>query len=227
MKLTEFPKMFRAYRWAGRHHDFGYPPDEYDAFQWMSSLEQRFEYMRKSFLARPTGAIYLFRELILWGDRKQGVLQKFEDGIGQERLQDLIGDVISNIEDTDEAIKSALKVSGLGLTYSSKLLRFLAPERYGALDSQIHKYIVEQEKVVGLPARLGKHNWVGSYSLFVEHLVNKAAKLNAAGPKFALPTNRLPSSRNAKWLPAHVEMAYFGKAMRFNLARRKSARKTK
>jgi len=41
----------------------------------------------------------------------------------------LIQNIISNLEEPGKAITSALSLPGPGLTYASKLLRFMKPEK--------------------------------------------------------------------------------------------------
>jgi hypothetical protein len=77
--------------------------------------------------------------MLQWGGSQNGVLQKFEDGVAEVCFADSLRSVLSKLSVPRDAIKSALTIPGLGLTYASKLLRLLNPEGYGALDSRIRR----------------------------------------------------------------------------------------
>src|SRR5436309_14787323 len=135
--IRAFPQYFRAYRWDAKHRLYGYPPDEYQEFHWIASLEARFLWLRAKHSLESTASIYLLKEMIQWGGSQNGVLQKFEDGLGEVNLYELLARTIGNLGSHRDASTSALQIPGMGLTYASKLLRFLDPERYGALDSRV------------------------------------------------------------------------------------------
>ena len=100
------------------------------------------------------------------GRNENGVLQKFNDGCGEVNLFTVIQEVVNNLSDPSRAISYALGLPGLGLTYASKLLRFMRPEMYGALDSKIRKALYNEER---LPRVFdGVHNnMVSGYVAFV------------------------------------------------------------
>ncbi len=208
--LKKFPEYFRAYSWDAKHALYGYPADEYEQFFWIVSLEKRFNWLKSNCKKENTASIYLIKEMIQWGGSQNGTLQKFEDSIERHNLQQLMLETVSSLQSPKEAIEAALKFPGMGLTYASKMLRFLDPERYGALDSRIRK--VFSEKV---PAALPKIydssdlSMVTGYVAFTEHLDGIKEQLNKAGilrPKCALPAG----AGSAEWRSADVEMALFG-----------------
>ena len=84
--IRAFPQYFRAYRWDAKHRLYGYPPDEYQEFHWIASLEARFLWLRAKHSLESTASIYLLKEMIQWGGSQNGVLQKFEDGLGEVNL---------------------------------------------------------------------------------------------------------------------------------------------
>jgi hypothetical protein len=88
--LKKFPDYFCSYRWGAKHSLFGYPADSYDRFEWIASLERRFEWIRTNCGKEHNAAIYLLKEMIQWGGSQNGTLQKFEDGIGEVNLQQIM-----------------------------------------------------------------------------------------------------------------------------------------
>ncbi|AGX88317.1 hypothetical protein [Candidatus Symbiobacter mobilis] len=207
--LNNFPQYFRKYSWDAKHALYGYPADKYDQFEWIASLERRFNWLRKNCEKGKTASIYLLKEMIQWGGSQNGTLQKFEDGIEQHNIQQLVLDTVSNLSSPEKAIEAALKFPGMGLTYASKMLRFLDPERYGALDRRIRKAFSER-----LPEVLPKiydaydQSMVTGYVAFTEyldHLKQKLDKEIITRPKCNLPLG----SGDSKWRAADIEMAIF------------------
>lgn len=208
--LKKFPEYFRAYTWDAKHSLYGYPKDSYEKFEWINSLERRFDWLKLHCKREDTASIYLLKEMIQWGGSQNGTLQKFEDGIEQYNLQQLMLNTISNLNAPDKAITAALKFPGMGLTYASKLLRFLDPERYGALDSRIRKTFDDK-----IPETLPKiydssdKSMVSGYVAFTKYVDGIKAQLDTekiSRPKCALPVGVGP----AQWRSADIEMALFG-----------------
>lgn len=137
--LSKFPDYFRSYNWKSKHSLYGYPPDAYLKFDWMISLEQRFSWLRNNIESERTAGLYLLKEMIHWGGNQNGLLQKFEEGIEGHHLKHLMLALIERLKEPKEAIACALNFPGIGLTYASKMLTFLDPEHYGALDTRILK----------------------------------------------------------------------------------------
>jgi len=208
--LNKFPDYFRAYRWGAKHELYGYPADTYDHFEWMLSLEKRFGWLKSNYKIKNTASIYLVKEMIQWGGSQNGILQKFEDGIENSNLKELMFDTISNIQTPDKAIAAALKFPGMGLTYASKMLRFLDPQRYGALDRRIRNSFRNKEPGA-LPVihDSSNKNMIAGYVAFTKYLDNLKAQLDAA--KILRPSCSLPVGTGcAQWRPADIEMALFG-----------------
>lgn len=210
LDLRNFPNYFRAYSWDAKHSLYGYPPDIYGGFEWICSLERRYLWLKNNCKSENTASIYLLKEMIQWGGGQNGTLQKFEDGIGNCNLYELMLNTVSNLETPDKAIAAALKFPGMGLTYASKLLRFLDPEHYGALDSRIRN-----EFNVKMPGKLPKiydsnyKSMVSGYVAFIGYLDDIKARLDAE--KIFRPRCDLPVGvGSSQWRSADIEMALFG-----------------
>ena len=208
--LNKFPDYFRTYSWNAKHVLYGYPADAYSKFEWISSLERRFNWLRLNCKSDNTASIYLIKEMIQWGGSQNGTLQKFEDGIENDNLQTLMLETICNLESPDKAISSALNFPGMGLTYASKMLRFLDPERYGALDSRIRNALAE--KIPGILPVINdssKTSMVNGYVEFTKYVNEIKTQLNEANicrPKCELPIG----FGKTHWRSADIEMALFG-----------------
>jgi len=203
-ELNNFPEYYQNYSWEGKHRLFGYPADSYPDFSWIASLEDRFIWLRVNSQARNTASIYLLREMIEWGGSQNGVLQKFTDGGGEINLYQLIQDVIQNIDDPGNAIRAALAFPGLGLTYASKLLRFMKPDLYGALDSRIRGALSPR----GLLPRIydgNTNSMVSGYLDFIDVVKNLKGQLQERSIR--KPGCRL--SDTGVWRPSEIEMALF------------------
>jgi hypothetical protein len=208
--INKFPDYFRGYSWNSKHRLFGYPADTFPEFGWIGSLERRFLWLRANATAQKTAALYLIREMIQWGGSQNGTLQKFDDGIGECNLYALVERVINNLGHPTEAIRAALQIPGMGLTYASKLLRFLDPCKYGALDGRIRDAFRER-----LPAVLPRihdsyqASQIAGYSAFIVHLDGVKLELdrsNVPRPQCALAVG----SGATEWRNADIEMALFG-----------------
>jgi hypothetical protein len=206
--VADFALHFAKYRWAGKHALFGYPPDTYREFLWIDSLEGRFAWLRQNCRSQKTSAVYLVEEMIQWGGSQNGILQKFHDGMANVNLHEAMVRVIESLGDPEKAIESALRFPGLGLTYASKLLRFLDPDNYGALDSRICAALTERvETWKGI-----KFNSPGTqrkgYVMFITYLHDFKLQLEAQSirrPECCL------GGANARdvWRAADIEMALF------------------
>jgi hypothetical protein len=206
--LKQFPDYFRKYKWDAKHSLYGYPPDEFSEFNWIASLEYRFDWLKNNYANKTTSSIYLLKEMIQWGGSQNGVLQKFEDGLQNCNLFQLMENTISNLSDAEKAIESALKFPGIGLTYASKLLRFLDPIKYGAIDSRIRSFL--QEEIGGI-SDSNSNSMINGYVHFIEILTGIQNDLNIGGiirPKCDLCIG-LKSEFREKWRLADIEMALF------------------
>ncbi|MDP1666160.1 MAG: hypothetical protein Q8L79_13695 [Methylobacter sp.] len=204
MDLTKFPDYYKNYNWDGKHKLFGYPTDKYPNFSWMASLETRFIWLRNNSESSNTASQYLLKELIEWGGSQNGVLQKFNDGSGEINLCDLIQDVIRNLENPEGAITAALAFPGLGLTYASKLLRFMKPEKYGALDFRIRAALLTQSVLPRIYDG-NLNSMVRGYLNFLQILNDLKSQLEEQEikkPDCSLSTTNF-------WRPSEIEMALF------------------
>ena len=202
---------YRHYRWDKKHSLFGYPPDQYPEFRWMKSLETRFCWLMKSVQltnAKPN-ALHLFREMVHWGGNQNGILQKFDDGVAEICFADAMNAVIDNLGCPEQAIRNALDIPGVGLTYASKLLRFLCPEKYGALDTRIRSGLTNSKWTHGdrrVNIRDGdQQRMINGYTAYLAELKimhDELSRQNVPCPISCLnPTE--------KWRLADIELALF------------------
>lgn len=208
--INNFAAHFRAYEWNAKHSLYGYPEDSFPKFEWLAALEKRFDWLKINCESKNTASVYLIKEMIQWGGSQNGTLQKFEDGIGEVNIQQLMFNTISNLHDTKKAISAALNFPGMGLTYASKLLRFLDPERYGALDSRIRSAFADRAPGM-LPKIYDSSNtsMVAGYVAFITHIENIKNKLNTN--EIQRPQCDLPVGvGSSQWRSADIEMALFG-----------------
>lgn len=207
--LKKFPDYFRVYSWNKKHKLFGYPEDRFDEFRWIHSLEDRFQWLKANCVSGDTASVYLLKEMIQWGGSQGGALQKFEDGSGEVNLHELMKNAVSSLNDPSRAITAALKLPGMGLTYASKMLRFLEPEKYGALDTRIRETLVKRAPGI-LPKIYDSSatSMATGYVAFTKYIDDYKSQLDAARimrPKCKLPVG-LGSS---EWRAADIEMALF------------------
>lgn len=203
-ELKIFPEYYKNYSWDGKHKLFGYPADTYPDFLWIASLEKRFIWLRINSESLNTASIYLIREMIEWGGSQNGVLQKFTDNLGEINLYQMVQEIIHNLDEPEKAIRSALSLPGLGLTYASKLLRFMQPSSYGALDHRIRDFLFERELIPRIYDG-NTNSMVAGYVEFLNLLNdinNQLYNKNIDKPKCIL-------SENGRWKPSEIEMAIF------------------
>ncbi|MBM4230906.1 MAG: hypothetical protein FJ184_09180 [Gammaproteobacteria bacterium] len=206
---VDWRKNFTAYSWNKKHHLFGYPPDKYAEFFWIASLEARFQWLRENNVNGKTSATHLIKEMIQWGGSQNGTLQKFEEGVEQVNLMELIRSTIEKLGDPRQAISMALEFPGMGLTYASKLLRFLDPENYGALDSRIRKALKTRNILDGVIIRdSSKKSMIDGYLVFLEFLSDVGEHLDKV--PIDRPSCNLKRGKNSTgWRAADIEMALF------------------
>lgn len=205
--IKRFPEYFENYKWSAKHSLYGYPEDSFPKFEWIAVLEQRFQWLHVNFENNDTASIYLLKEMIQWGGSQNGTLQKFEDGAERVNLRELMQTTIDNLNDPENAISAAMKFPGMGLTYASKLLRFLDPDRYGALDSRIRGALRNLEPRPLPNIYDGNVNsMIDGYVAFIGYIESIKTQLNGNGikrPECGLGANR------AQWRAADIEMALF------------------
>lgn len=201
---NKFPEYYMSYVWSGKHKLFGYPPDTFPEFRWIASLEKRFAWVVSNFAANESASRYLLQEMIEWGGSQNGVLQKFNDASGEVNLFEAIGRVIGSLSDPKQSISCALRLPGLGLTYASKLLRFMKPEMYGTLDSRIRKALNREGKLPQIHDSLPS-SMVSGYVQFVVFLQELRNDLESK--KIEKPSCHL--SEGGTWRASDIEMALF------------------
>jgi hypothetical protein len=201
---NKFPEYYKEYSWSGKHTLFGYPADAFPEFRWIASLEGRFAWVVANYSVNKSASRYLLQEMIEWGGSQNGVLQKFNDGSGEVNLCDVMGRVIGSLSDPRQSIAYALRLPGLGLTYASKLLRFMKPERYGALDGRIRKALTREGRLPQIHDGL-LNSMVSGYVQFIGLLKELKDELEARG--IEKPACGL--SEGGTWRASEVEMALF------------------
>jgi hypothetical protein len=200
--LSEYPGLYSSYVWNRKHAFYGYEADSLKkGFPWIQSLEKRFLWLRLEHLRNDnaSAAPYLIREMIQWGGSQYGALQKFDEGLDRVCLRELIRETVRALPKPKSAIEWARKIPGLGLTYGSKLLRFLDPSSYGALDDRIRASLFKK--------RLRNSASNDCYVDYLEQLHSVVRQLGEA--KVRCP--RVPNSPTVDrtWQVAKVEMALF------------------
>ena len=209
LPAADLPDWFRRYQWDALHAAMGWPPDRYDnGFPWMTSLFHRFD------AALQTGCVpslRLFSEMILWGGAQQGVFHRFAQGLRRSGgYTERMADVIAHLDAPERALRAAMGFEGIGLTYGSKLLLFLRPERYGALDRRIRKTLGP-----ALPPIYDGNtsSCCSGYLTFLDVLGGYRDRLDAEGierPPYG------PYSTTTRWHAADVETALFSWASSSN-----------
>jgi len=210
---------FRAYRWSNARHGLrGYPGDAYPQFDWIRSLEDRGARVGVLLDQGITPTDYL-REILAWGAGSNDPSMKFEAGLGSVALIEILRQVVASLEDPREALRAALRIPGFGLTYASKLLRFLKPEIHASLDSRIRQALQQNDLLPNIHEYDSSR--IDGYVAFQALCTDLCAQLETAGikrPSCAL----LPGTTSTGWRVADVEMALFAWADKVS---RKSASK--
>jgi len=204
MNYNKFSEYYKKYAWSGKHKLFGYPPDAFPEFSWIVSLEKRFGWVVSNYSTNNSASKYLLQEMIEWGGSQNGVLQKFNDGAGEVNLFEIIQDIVNSLADPKRAISSALRLPGLGLTYASKLLRFMQPATYGALDSRIREALRKE----GLLPKIhdGNNNsMISGYVDFLELIEKIRVRLDSESIRKPL----CHLSADGTWRAAEIEMSLF------------------
>ncbi|MHC8353836.1 hypothetical protein ACYZTL_00935 [Pseudomonas sp. LB3P81] len=212
ININEFPAFFRAYNWSNANHKArGYPGDKYPTFPWIKSLEERGGWLVEQTLMTGAPTDYV-RELLAWGAGKNDPRMRFEIGLGNVSLLGIFAPVVANIGNPKAAITAALQIPGCGLTYASKLLRFLQPDMHASLDGRIREAMLN----AGLLSRIydsNENSMVRGYVAFQAFCAELVAQLDAA--KIARPECSLPAApTQTGWRVADVEMAMFAWADR-------------
>jgi len=210
--IQDLPAAFQQYRWEKKHALYGFEADCYPNFRWIHSLETRFAWVRNRPNEEFEAPVFLLREMIQWGGSQNGVLQKFDENLGGICLDLALWKVIEALDRPKEAIAAALDIPAFGLTYASKLLRFLDPVRYAALDSQIRGLLLEREP--GFPTIFDGNtkSMVAGYVAFLEVL--ERTRHEAQKAKVVRPECKLAAApgETQGWRNADIEMALFARS---------------
>ncbi len=206
INVAEFPAFFRAYQWSNVNHAArGYPGDTFPDFLWIRSLEDRgVRLAAQGVVACPTD--YL-REILAWGAGKNDPRMKFEAGLGNVALIEIIQQVVAHIDQPRAAIEASLQIPGFGLTYASKLLRFFDPARHGSLDGRIRAALLKAEMLPKIHDSYAS-SMIDGYVRFHGLCENLISALESQG--IDRPACSMPSAASATgWRIADVEMALF------------------
>lgn len=158
--------------------------------------------------------------MIHWGGSQNGVLEKFELQLGTYNLAHAFERIQAALDTPEDAINAALDIPGMGLSYASKLLRFLRPETYGALDSQIRKFLLESRKEPPFFDKIfdgNRKSMVKGYAKFIEMLKELKASLEEA----AIPRPSMTGER-LTWRASDIEMALFQRSLEWSVERRRA-----
>lgn len=205
----DIPELYKRYRWNDRHALWGYGADEFPTFEWIGALERRFA----NTVGRADAPVFLIREMIHWGGSQNGVLEKFDLSLGTYNLSELFGRLCKNLEQPDAAIRTALEIPGMGLSYASKLLRFLRPDKYGALDGQIREHLIETSDFPKIYDGI-TNNMVNGFVKFTQLLSDLKEELQRRD--IARPGS---ASETLQWRNADIEMAIFQQALERKIQR--------
>ncbi len=195
------------YNWKNKHGLYGFPADTFPEFLWIGSLETRFKWLKLNHRGEKTASIYLLREMIQWGGSQNGVLQKFDDGVEQVNLFEILKETIDHLDQPERAIESGLKFPGMGLTYASKLLRFLDPDNYGSLDRRLRNALESKAPDVPIIHDGYTNSMVRGYRAFLDYIKNIRHQLVAA--EVDRPPCSLQVGSHRGWRTADIEMALF------------------
>ncbi len=203
---SEFQQYYRDYFWRSKYHElFGYQPDAFPDFPWIASLEKCFSSLAKSNVPDNLTSQCILRELIQWGGNQHGILRKFNRGCMEEyNVSECLQVIIYYISEPDKAIRCARDLPGIGLTYASKLLRFIQPELYGALDSRIKNALYDN--------KLLKKIWDGNIHSEVSGYVHFIKLLNVIRDKLKTHDIKKPEcsqTSDGTWRISEIEMALF------------------
>ncbi|WP_244988708.1 hypothetical protein [Pseudomonas qingdaonensis] len=212
--VTDLPKYLSSYSWGSSNHGlYGYPADAPPDFRWIRSLEERGAWIaaERRIDLPPTEFL---REVIAWGGGGS-VRARFEAELGQVNLLERFNVVLQNLDEPSRAIEAALDLPGLGLTYGTKVLRFLRPDIHGSLDEQIRKHLAESGDLMAIH----HYSWKRGYVTFQARCTAIVAELDQRGierPECGLARG---ASRTG-WRVADVEMALFACALEANKTKR-------
>lgn len=209
--VKELPKFFEQYQWGKHHGVYGYPTDTFPSFCWIKSLEQRGAWLasQETITVAPTN---LIRELLDWGEGANGPRTKFEAGLGNVSLIELIRPVVAEVHDPAKAIMRAMAIPGFGLTYASKLLRFIRADIHASLDNRIRDALFKAGLLPDIQDS-SKPSMTRGYVAFLTLINGLISSLEEAG--VVRPECDLPKGPNKTgWRVADVEMALFAWADR-------------
>lgn len=208
--VGDLPGFFSSYSWRGSSHGlYGYPPDAQPDFRWIRSLEERGAWMAAQGKLEVPPTDFL-REVISWGGGGN-VRARFEAELGKVNLLERFNIVLQHLDDPSKAIKAALELPGLGLTYGSKVLRFLRPDIHGSLDEQIRKHLAQSGELM----LIYQHSRQRGYVAFQARCMALVAELEQRGidrPECGLTRG----AGGTGWRVADVEMALFAWALDAN-----------
>lgn len=136
-------------------------------------------------------------KIACWGGNQHGVGSGMRKCNSDSKVRNATSDAIRNLSDPECAFRALRTgIKSWGLSYASKTLRFICPQRYGALDSLI------RHSLIGVLPRINNghlNSEIRGYVRFLEFCEElKSHKL---------PKN--PNRPNGEWYIADIEVALF------------------
>ncbi|MDE2463964.1 MAG: hypothetical protein KGO02_09665, partial [Alphaproteobacteria bacterium] len=168
-----------------------------------------FQWLRQNYTNTEQAGLHLIRDMLAWGGSQNGRREKFDDAFGGKAANAYtwLDQTVQNLDQPQKAIKYALDFPGIGLTYASKLLRFLDPDRYGALDTRLRKALCAAnllDKIIDG----NKASLIKGYCTYMDFLGRVQACLEAR--QIMRPESALARANNVTgWRVADIEMALF------------------
>ncbi len=210
--LVDWTAEFKGYAWKGRFHGVvlasGAGPFDADSLakKWpfITHLESRGRAivgdLRAGEVLDEATARLFIEETIMWGGSQHDLLGSFRraNPVGQALLAPVVTRVVEACcgrPSTEHSVRAGFKVAReipyVGYTYASKLLRFLDPDEFPAVDRRIHEALLKPSGFLTATNT--------SYVAWQRYVVAKRDELRAhseAAPGFP-------------WTAARVEMVAF------------------
>ncbi|NCD35068.1 MAG: hypothetical protein EOL87_16830 [Spartobacteria bacterium] len=163
---------------------------------------------------RPYSSVLILKAVCIWGGRiGPFVCSKVEKSNTPTAICAAMNKAIAHLQNNDprNALNSVLSINGLGISFGSKLLRFLDPERCGGLDriiSQNTWNTADPKRQYNLKPSLVVH----SYQMFLDdcHSISRILEKNQVTNPMGRPKDR--------WYMADVEMAIYAHFRNWSIA---------
>jgi len=153
---------------------------------------------RLSEKATSTGYLELadLADIADWGGNQRGVKQRMVRSNTDDEVRQATAESIQNLNNPEGAIRAVLGIRQWGLTYGSKVLRFVDPENYVALDQKLRAGISKTLLPTIYDGNFA--SMVHGYLRFLDICAEIQRQLSVPGPR-----------EGDKWFLADIEMALF------------------